>query len=72
MQPAAQVQIEPAQPGQLLQGFQEQVLPIVEEMRNEKGLWIVFALGENSNIAAAHAGLDLSAELVKRLDAKFK
>lgn len=56
----------------LLQGFQKQVIPIVEEMRNEKGLWIIFALGENSNIAAAHAGLDLSADLVKRLDAKFK
>ena len=33
---------------------------------------VVFALGENSNIAAAHAGLDLSPELVKRLDAITK
>lgn len=56
----------------LLRGFQEKVMPIVEEVRNEKGLWIVFALGEGSNIAAAHAGLDLSPEVIKRLDAKYK
>ena len=48
------------------------MLPIVEEVRMERGLWIIFALGENSNIAAAHAGLDLSGEIVKRLDATIK
>lgn len=53
---------------ELLDSFQKKVLPIVEELRKERGLWIIFALGENSNIAAAHAGLDLSAEVVKRLD----
>ena len=57
---------------ELLADFQAKVLPLVEELRKEKGLWIIFALGENSNIAAAHAGLDLSAEIVKRLDATVK
>jgi hypothetical protein len=47
-------------------------MPLVEEVRVEKDLWIIFALGQDSNIAAAHLGLDLSVELVKRLDAKFK
>jgi len=56
----------------LLKSFQEKVLPIVEEVRKERGLWIVFALGDNSNIAAEHAGLDLSQEIVKRLDATIK
>jgi outer membrane protein len=56
----------------LLKNFQAQVLPVVEKLREEKGLWIVFALGEQSNIAAAHAGLDLSVEVIKRLDAAFK
>ena len=56
----------------LLKSFQEKVLPIVEEVRKERGLWIIFALGDNSNIAAAHAGLDLSLEIVKRLDATIK
>jgi len=57
---------------QLLQNFQAKVLPIVEDLRKEKGLWIIFALGDNSNIAAAHAGLDLSWEVIKRLDATIK
>jgi len=56
----------------LLKNFQAQVLPVVEKLRDEKGLWIIFALGDQSNIAAAHAGLDLSTEVIKRLDASFK
>jgi outer membrane protein len=67
----AQVQVDQLNQD-LLGSFQQKVLPIVEEVRKERGLWIVFALGDNSNIAAAHAGLDLSAEIVKRLDATIK
>ena len=77
LQRAAQAMAEDAQTqvnnlnADLLRGFQEKVLPLVEEVRKEKDMWIVFALGENSNIAAAHAGLDLSGEVIKRLDAKY-
>lgn len=71
MQQDAQVQIDQKN-AELLQDFQAKVLPLVEELRKEKGLWIIFALGENSNIAAAHAGLDLSGEIVKRLDGTIK
>jgi outer membrane protein len=53
---------------QLLSEFGEKVLPIVEQIRSEKGLWIIFSAGDGSNIAAAHPGLDLSSEVVKRLD----
>jgi Skp family chaperone for outer membrane proteins len=67
MQQDAQVQVDQLNQ-ELLDSFQKKVLPIVEELRKERGLWIIFALGDNSNIAAAHAGLDLSAEIVKRLD----
>ena len=67
----AQVQVEQLNQD-LLNSFQQQVLPLVEKLREERGLWIIFALGDNSNIAAAHAGLDLSAEIVKRLDATIK
>jgi len=67
MQQDAQVQIDQLNE-ELLKSFQDKVLPVVEEVRKERGLWIVFALGDNSNIAAAHAGLDLSLEIVKRLD----
>ena len=45
------------------------MLPIVEEIRNERGLWMIFALGESADIVAAHAGLDLTADVIKRLDA---
>ena len=69
MQQDAQVQIDQLNAGAAGRTSRQKVLPLVEELRKEKGLWIIFALGENSNIAAAHAGLDLSAEIVKRLDA---
>lgn len=71
MQQDAQVQVDQLNQ-ELLKGFQDKVLPIVEKLRDEKGLWIIFALGENSNIAAAHAGLDMSVEVIKRLDAAYK
>ena len=71
LQQDAQVQIDQLNQ-ELLGSFQAKVLPVVEELRKEKSLWIIFALGENSNIAAAHAGLDLSLEIIKRLDATIK
>jgi len=55
---------------QLLEEFQNKVVPIVEEIRVEKNLWMVLAVPE-SNIVAANTALDLSAETVKRLDAKY-
>jgi outer membrane protein len=67
----AQVQVDQKQK-ELLDDFQQKVLPIVEDLRKERNLWMIFALGENSNIAAANAGLDLSEEVVKLLDAKTK
>jgi outer membrane protein len=54
---------------QLLAEFGDKVLPLVEQIRAERGLWIIFSAGDGSNIAAAHAGLDLSQEVVNRLDA---
>jgi outer membrane protein len=68
MQEQAQVDIQ-ALNDQLLDEFSTKVLPIVEQIRAEKGLWVVFALGDGTGVAAVHAGLDLSAEVVKRLDA---
>jgi len=55
---------------QLLDDFQEKALPIVEEVRKEKGLWAIFNL-QSSGVVASHPGLELSAEVVKRLDAKY-
>jgi len=63
----AQVEMEGME-RQLLENFQQKVLPLIETIRKERDLWMVFALGENSPIAAAHPGLDLTLEVIKRLD----
>jgi Skp family chaperone for outer membrane proteins len=59
----------------LLESFSEKVVPIVEEIRTEKKLWVVFAVQDSEGgglaVLAADPGLDLSPEVVKRLDAKF-
>jgi hypothetical protein len=56
---------------QLLDDFQDKVLPLVEQLRAEKGLWMILTPGADGGggIVAANAALDLSPELVKRLDA---
>lgn len=53
----------------LLDEFQEKVLPIIEQMRKERGLWLVMTAGDGSGIAAVHPGINLSIDVVKRLDA---
>jgi outer membrane protein len=53
-----------------LQGeFQKRLVPVIEELAKEKGLYAVFSIAD-SGAAYVHAGLDLTAEVVKRLDAK--
>jgi outer membrane protein len=56
----------------LFTDFTDKVLPIVDAIRKERGLWAVFALGDGSGVAALDPALDLSAEIVKRLDATVK
>jgi outer membrane protein len=68
MQEQAQADIT-ALNDQLLGEFGNKVLPIVEQIRNERGLWVVFTLGDGTGVAAVHPGLDISAEVIKRLDA---
>ena len=63
----------------LLRDFSEKAMPIIEALRTEKGLWVIFGVQDNGSdsgggqliVASANAGLDLSLEVVKRLDAKF-
>ena len=55
----------------LLTMFQEKVLPLIDAIRTEKNLWVVFAVQTGDGglaVASANPGLDLSAEIVKRLD----
>jgi Skp family chaperone for outer membrane proteins len=59
----------------LLTDFQAKVSPLIDALRVEKGLWVIFAVQDAENpgmisIASANEGLNLSLEIVKRLDAK--
>ena len=51
--------------------FVKKLSPIIEQLANEKGLHIVFNAVE-SGIAWAAPGLDLTADVVKKLDAAAK
>jgi outer membrane protein len=52
-----------------LQGdFQEKLNPIIEQLRIDKGLLMIFSI-RDSGVVAAEPGLDLSAEVIKRFDA---
>lgn len=66
MQTQAQTETEAMQQQQLA-AFQDKVIPIIEALRKEKNLWVILVPG--SQIASADPRLDLSAEVVKRLDA---
>ena len=53
-----------------LQGeFQKRLLPVIEELAKEKNLHAVFSIAD-SGAAYVHPGLNITEEVVKRLDAK--
>ncbi len=54
---------------ELMGEFQKRLVPVIDELAKEKGLYAVFSVAD-SGVAYMHPGLDLSAEVVKRLDAK--
>jgi len=55
-----------------LQGdFQEKLNPIIEQLRVDKGLLMIFSI-RDSGVVAAEPGLDLSAEVIKRFDSAAK
>ena len=67
----AQVQSEQLQQ-ELLGEFEKKALPVVEALRAEKGLWFILAIqaeGSGISVAAVMPGLDLTTEIVRRLDA---
>lgn len=51
----------------VLEEFQNKLNPILEDIRREKDLHMIFTAGDGG-LAAAHPGLNLSAEVIKRLD----
>ena len=53
---------------QLQADFQEKLNPVLESIRAEKGLLMIFSI-RDSGVVAAEGGLDLSNEVVRRFDA---
>jgi outer membrane protein len=49
--------------------FQKRLIPVIDEVAKEKGLHAVFSVAD-SGAAYVHPGLNISEEVVKRLDAK--
>jgi outer membrane protein len=68
LQEQAQVDFNALQ-NELLEEFGEKVLPIVEQIRAERNLWAIFTTGDGSGLAAINGALEISAEVVRRLDA---
>jgi Skp family chaperone for outer membrane proteins len=56
---------------QLQQEFQARLMPVLESISKEKGLQVLFSAGD-SGVIWAEAGIDLTLEAVKRLDAAQK
>ena len=55
----------------LMEEFQQKVQPIIEQVRAEKNLWVIFSTVD-AGVAAMNPALDLSPEVIKRLDAATK
>ena len=58
---------------EILAGFEAKLVPIVDAIRVEKGLHAVFAIQDEASgisLLSMDPGLDLSAEVIKRLDGK--
>jgi outer membrane protein len=53
---------------QLRQQFEARVQPVLDEVRQEKGLHFIFN-GPDSGLVAADPGLDISLDVIKKLDA---
>jgi len=53
----------------LLAGFQDAALPLIADLAKRGDIDLVLALGDNSNIAAADAALDITAAVTAGLDA---
>ena len=55
-----------------LQGvFQEKLNPVIEQLRIDKGLLMIFSI-RDSGVVSVEPGLDLSTEVIKRFDAAAK
>jgi outer membrane protein len=63
----AQAEVNDLQ-NELQADFQKKLIPIIEDLAKEKGLYMIFTA--ESGFAYVYPGLNLSEEVIKRLDAK--
>ena len=63
----AQAEVNELQ-GELQADFQKKLIPIIEDLAKEKSLYMIFTA--ETGFAYVHPGLNLSEEVIKRLDAK--
>lgn len=70
MQQNAQAEMTEMQ-NELQADFQKKLVPIIQDLAKEKGLYAVLSIGDSGAIYW-HPGLDISEEIVKRLDAAGK
>ncbi|MCC7186063.1 MAG: OmpH family outer membrane protein [Acidobacteria bacterium] len=68
-QQEAQSEVQAMQ-ADLLQDFERKVVPLMEALAKEKGLYALFDVG-SAGAVYVFPGVDLSPELVKRVDAQF-
>jgi len=60
----------------LLGDFSQKAMPVIEALRTERDLWVILGVTDSQEgggqliVASANPGLDLSLEVVKRLDAQ--
>lgn len=54
---------------QLLAEFSRKVNPIIATVAKERGLHMIFSVSDQANVAWADPGLDLTQEIIKRVDA---
>ena len=69
-QQGAQAEVQQLQT-ELMTDFEKRVTPLVAEIAKEKGLHAVFA-AETGMALYVHPGLDISSDVIKRLDAQPK
>jgi outer membrane protein len=54
---------------QLLDEFSKKVNPIIAALGKERGLHMIFSVADDANVAWADPGLNLTSEVIKRVDA---
>jgi outer membrane protein len=54
---------------QLLDEFSKKVNPVIAALGKERGLHMIFSVADDANVAWADPGLNLTAEVIKRVDA---